>query len=112
MPMDELRIKELIAQITAAAAKGSYSEEMAALVQELNALKQRVAQKKADSKMTGARRERLEQAMQTISRLQPGSIAYADDLVRQVIECVRVLSAEEIEITFRGGAKRKATLSI
>ena len=110
--MDELRIKELVAQITAAAAKGSYSEEMAALVQELNALKQRVAQNKADTRMSGARRERLEQAMQTISALQPGSIAYADDLVRQVIECVCVLSAEEIEITFRGGAKRKATLSI
>ena len=108
--MDELRIKELVAQITAAAAKGSYSEEMAALVQELNALKQRVAQNKADTRMSGARRERLEQALQTISNLQPGSIAYADDLVRQVIECVRVLSAEEIEITFRGGAKRKVPM--
>ena len=108
--MDELRIKELVAQITAAAAKGSYSEQMAALVQELNTLKQRVAQKKADSKMTGARRERLEQALETISSLQPGSIEYSDDVVRQVIECVRVLSADDIEITFRGGASRRVPL--
>ena len=108
--MDELRIKELVAQITEAAAKGSYSEQMAAMVQELNALKQRVAQKKADSKMTGARRERLEQALETISSLQPGSIEYSDDVVRQVIECVRVLSADDIEITFRGGASRRVPL--
>ena len=108
--MDELRIKELVAQITAAAAKGSYSEQMAALVQKLNTLKQRVAQKKADSKMTGARRERLEQALETISSLQPGSIEYSDDVVRQVIECVRVLSADDIEITFRGGASRRVPL--
>ena len=110
--MDELRIKELVAQITGAAAKGTYSEEMAALVKELNALKQRVAQKKADSKLCGTKRARLEQAMEAISTLQPGAIEYSDDVARKVIECVRVLSADEIEITFKGGAKRKVPLPI
>lgn len=109
--MDELRIKELVAQITAEAAKGSYSKEMAALVQELNNLKQRVAQKKPDSKPNNAMKARLEEAAQVISSLRPEDIAYSDDIVRQVIDCVRVLSPEKIEITFKGGAKRKVPLA-
>lgn len=109
--MDELRIKELVAQITAEAAKGSYSKEMAALVQELNNLKQRVAQKKPDSKPNNAMKTRLEEAAQVISSLRPEGIAYSDDIVRQVIDCVRVLSSEKIEITFKGGAKRKVPLT-
>ena len=40
-----------------------------------------------------------------------GDIRYSDDLVRRLIDCVRVLSAEEIEVTFKGGAKRKALLN-
>ena len=109
--MDELRIKELVAQITAEAAKGSYSKEMAALVQELNTLKQRVAQKKPDTKRNSAVKARLEEAAQAISNLRPEHIEYSDDIVRQVIDCVRVLSSEKTEITFKGGAKRKVPLS-
>ena len=92
--MDELRIKELVSQITAEAAKGGYSKEMAAMVQELNALKQRVAQKKSESKMTDAMKARLEEAAAAIAKLRPENITYSDDLVRQVTDCVRVLSAD------------------
>ena len=109
--MDELRIKELVANITAEAAKGGYSKEMAAMVQELNSLKQRVAQKKAESKMTDKVKAQLEEATRAIAKLRPENIAYSDDIVRQVIDCVRVLSAEEIEISFKGGAKRKIPLA-
>ena len=107
---DELRIKELVAEITAAAAKGSYSTEMAAMVKELNTLKQRVAEKKADTKLNSGRMARLQGVAKAISELCPESIAYSDDVARQIIECVRVLSAEEIEITFKGGVKQKAPL--
>lgn len=110
--MDELRIKELVSQITAEAAKGGYSKEMAAMVQELNALKQRVAQKKSENKMTGAMKARLEEEAEAIAKLRLENISYSDDIVRQVTDCVRVLSADEIEITFKGGAKRKVPLSL
>ena len=84
---------------------------MAAMVQELNSLKQRVAQKKTESKMTEKVKTQLEEATRAIAKLQPELITYSDDIVRQVIDCVRVLSADEIEITFKGGAKRKIPLA-
>lgn len=108
--MDELRIKELVAQITAAAGKGSYSDEMAALVKELNTLKQRVAQRKAEDNTSSVKKDRLDSTAKAFAELQPEDIQYSDDVARQVLECVRVLSAEEIEITFKGGARRNVPL--
>lgn len=81
------------------------------MVQELNTLKQRVSQKKTESKMTGAMKARLEEAAKAIAELRPETISYSDNIVRQEIDCVRVLSAIEIEITFKGGAKRKIPLT-
>ena len=49
--------------------------------------------------------------MKAISGLQKKTIDYSDDIVRQVVECVRVLSADEIEITFKGGLKHNVPLA-
>ena len=108
---DELRVKELVARITKAAGSGSYTDEMAALVKELNEVKQRIATHEQQKKANGIMEHRLAEVTEAINGLKETDIRYSDDMVRRLIDCVRVLSAEEIEVTFKGGAKRKALLN-
>ena len=84
---------------------------MAGLVKELNEVKQRIATHEQQKKANGIMEHRLAEVTEAINGLKETDIRYSDDLVRRLIDCVRVLSAEEIEVTFKGGAKRKALLN-
>ena len=100
--VDEMRAKELVAKITAAASTGSYTNEMAALVSELNAVKQRIAGKKQKSKVSEATLYRLSEVTNVIDSIRGSDIQYDNVIVRRLIECVRVMAPDEIEITFKG----------
>ena len=108
---DELRAKELVARITEAAGSGSYTGEMAALVKELNEVKQRIADHKLKKKENGIMEQRLEEVTEAINCLKETDIRYSDDLVRRLIDCVRVMSAEEIEISFKGRSPQRYALA-
>ena len=108
--MDELRIKELVEQITFVAGKGAFSDEMSALVKELNELKKRVEEKRGRETELHINQDRLEEVLQAITNLKDTTIEYSNNIVRQVIECVRVMPSRVIEITFKGGAKKTIPL--
>lgn len=108
---DELRVKELVARITEAAGNGSYTEEMAALVKELNEVKQRIADHEQKKKANGIMEHRLAEVTEAINGLRETDIRYSDDLVRRLIDCVRVMSAEEIEISFKGRSPQRFALA-
>lgn len=107
---DELRAKELIGKITNAASSGSYTSEMAELVEELNTVKQRIAEKKKKSQDSADSIQRLSEVTEAIDGLKWCSVPYDNHIVRQLIECIRVMSAEEIEITFKGMPPRRYPL--
>lgn len=108
--LDEMRAKELVAKITAAASSGGYTGEMAALVSELNTVKQRIAEKKQRSKATDAVMQRMSDVTETIDSISDSSIQYDNTLVRKLIECIRVISVHEIEIVFKGMQPRRYPL--
>ena len=107
---DELRAKELVCKITEAAGCGEYTEEMAALIKELNEVKQRITAKKQQKNDNAAAQLRLAEISQAIEELQGVAIQYDDTIIRKIVDCVRVLSASEIEVCFKGGATRLAAL--
>ena len=107
---DEMRTKELVAKITAAASSGSYTGEMAALVRELNAIKQRIAEKKQKSRVSETALQRMSDVTETIDSISDAVIQYDNVIVRKLIECIRVISADEIEIVFKGMQPRRYSL--
>lgn len=107
---DEMRAKELVAKITAAASNGSFTGEMAALVSELNAVKQRIAEKKQKSRVPETALQRMSDITETIDSISGSAIQYNDTIVRRLIECIRVISADEIEIVFKGMQPRRYPL--
>ena len=109
---DELRAKELVSKITQAASSGSYTAEMAALVKELNEVKQRIATNKQKKKETNAATHRLAEVTEAIESLKGATIQYDDEITRRLVDCVRVLSAEEIEIRFKGREPQRYALAL
>ncbi len=100
---DELRAQELISRITQAAAGGVYSEEMASMVAELNELKQRIAEAKARHSKNALSNQRMDGVMAAINKLSDADVEFSDDIVRQIVDCVRIQSADKIEISFKNG---------
>ena len=107
---DEMRAKELVAKITDAASSGGYTGEMAALVSELNAIKQRIAEKKQKSRVSETALQRMSDVTETIDGISDAAIQYDDTIVRKLTECIRVISADEIEIVFKGMQPRRYSL--
>ena len=107
---DEIRVKELVAQITAAASSGNYTEEMAAMVDELNTVKERIAVERQQSQARIAHANRLSEVTEAINCLQIRDIQYDDALIRKLVGCIRVLSDKEIEISFKCGTNIRASL--
>lgn len=99
---DKLRAKELVAQIANAAKDGSYTDEMSAMIKELNAVKQQIAEKERAAESSAAAAQRLAEVTDAINQLQEAEIQYDDILVRKLIDCIRVMPEGELEITFKG----------
>ena len=108
---DDLRMKELVFKITEAASSGSYTEEMAEMVKELNAIKKRIAERNQQESAASASDLRLKEVIQAINAIKDSAIEYDDGIARKLIDCVRVLSADEIEITFKGGKVVKTPIA-
>ena len=83
---------------------------MAALVSELNTVKQRIATKKQRSKATDAAMQRMSDVTEAIDSISDSAIQYDNTLVRKLIECIRVISVHEIEIVFKGMQPRRYPL--
>lgn len=108
--LDEMRAKELVAKIAAAASSGSYTSEMAALVGELNAIKQRIAEKTQKSRASETALQRMSDVTEAIDSISDSAIQYDNTLVRKLIECIRVISVHEVEIVFKGMQPRRYPL--
>lgn len=108
---DEARVKELIQSITKAASKGEYSAEMQNMVEKLNRIKSIIAEKK--SKQTSAEKsaERIDEILKAVDSLKDQPIEFNNQAVRKLIDCIKVISKDEILIIFKGGIERTAKLS-
>ncbi len=107
---DEARVKELIQAITEAASSGEYSAEMQSMVDELNRIKSIIAEKKV--KQTSAKKSagRLDEILEAVDLLKDQPIEFNNQAIRKLIECIKVISKNEILIIFKGGFEKNVPL--
>ena len=107
---EEARSAELIQAITQAACKGQYTSEMQAMVEELNRVKSIIADKKSKQTSDEKSSERINRILAAIDSLKDSPIAFDNQAIRQIIDCIKVMSEDEITIIFKGGFERTVAL--
>ena len=107
---DEIRMQELVQSITELAGADDSDNRMAALIDELNTVKQTIAEKRAKQSSAKQSRQRIDEILTALDALKNHPIEYDNQAVRQIIECIKVISAEQIRIIFKGGLERTVQL--
>lgn len=107
---DELRVKKLVHQITDLASSGHYSEQMKALVEELNEVKKIIADKKSKEDSATETKHKVNDILNYMEKYKDKPITFTNQAVRQLIECIRVMSKNEIQIIYKGGLERDVKL--
>ena len=93
---------------TGATAPDSLDDEFARLYSEEEKLSQKLVSLKAQGKAEQS--ELADNIKAVIDKSSFELHQYADVLVRKVVECVKILSKEEISVTFKGGYEIKSEL--
>ena len=107
---DEAKASELIQAITEAASTGQYTPEMQSMVEELNRIKAKITEKKSRQTEAQESSQRIDDILAAIDKLKDTPIAFDNQAIRQIVECIKVMSKDEIVIIFKGGIERTVTL--
>ena len=107
---DEARAAELIQAITQAASTGKFTSEMKGMVEELNRVKAAIQEKKSRQSSEERSSDRINAILTAIDGLRETPIAFDNQAIRQIIDCIKVISQDEITIIFKGGFERTAPL--
>ena len=108
---DEARAAELIQAITKAASGGQYTAEMQSLVEELNMVKATIEEKKSKQTAVEKSSERIQEILTAIDELKDTPISFGNEAIQQIVDCIKVISKDEILIIFKGGFERSVALS-
>lgn len=109
--VDEIRMQELVQSITELAGAEDSGNRMTTLIDELNTVKQTIAEKKAKQSSAEQSERRIDEILTALDALKNHPIEYDNQAVRQIIECIKVLSAEQILIIFKDGLERTVQLT-
>ena len=71
-----------------------------------------IAANKQKKKESNAATHRLAEVTEAIESLKGATIQYDDEITRRLVDCVRVLSADEIEIRFKGREPQRYALAL
>ena len=108
---DELKLNALIEEVMKKAAESeSDSQEFIALSAEIAETKKRIAEKKARKIESFANESRMNEVLNTLDALKNHPIEYDDRSVRLLIDCVKVLSKNELLVIFKGGIEKTVTM--
>lgn len=108
---DELRLNNLKEMIMQEAANGDpTSERILSLSREVAELKKVIAEKQAKQTEAGANGSRMSEVLTMLDALKNHPIDYDDRAARQLIDCIKVISKDILEITFKGGIVKTMTL--
>jgi hypothetical protein len=113
----QARINELEAEIDALYlrqrqdATGDCDGEFERLYGEKNALDEKLAQIKATANHAGAEQSRLDEIFIVTDGLRNRPLLWDETLIRQMVECVRVVSRDRLRIRFRLGVEADAELN-
>ena len=108
---DEARLNQLIEEVMQKAKNSeSDSKEFVKLSAEIAETKKRIAEKKAKQSTIGDNNARMNEMLNTLNALKNHPIEYDYRAVRQLIDCVRVISKNEIEVVFKGGIEKTVVI--
>lgn len=108
---DELRRQELTQAIMDAAGEDE-PEKMDALIAELNQVKASIAEKQSKQSRSEQTVGMINEIMETIEALKNTPIKYDDQIARQLIDCIRVVDKDGIQIAFKGGMEKRKKLGV
>ena len=104
---DELRLNQLIAEVMNRAKQSdANSDEFLALSQEIDETKKRIAEKKEQQMSAHANEARMNEVLGTLDALKNHPIDYDDSITRKLIDCIKVVSKNELLVIFKGGIEK------
>lgn len=90
--------------------RDNYDSRYEALYTERNTLKEKLARIKATADHTSAEQSRLDKIFTVVDGLKNRPLDWDDQIVRQMVECVKVVSEDKIAIRFRLGVETEAAM--
>lgn len=104
---DELRLNQLIAEVMNRAKQSDAdSEEFLALSQEIAETKKRIAAKKEQQIAAHANEARMNEVLGTLDVLKNHPIDYDNSITRKLVDCIKVVSKNELLVIFKGGIEK------
>lgn len=104
------RIEELTDMDSAAAQNGDFDEMFENLYAEMYAIMDELDGAEKTEAMLGMAADRMKEAAAVMQGLKNHPVEYNDQIVRQLIDSIKVMSAEQIRIRFKDGAELTAEL--
>ncbi len=99
----ELQFQALLQQAADGGGYEAYTEQFKAIAEETASLKERRTQHANARRNCEAENQRLNDAVQTLQQAAAEIQEWNETLIRQLVETVTVISAEEIIVTLKGG---------
>ena len=104
---DENKLKGLIAKVMSMTAEmGADSEEFVKLSLEIAETKKIISQKRDRQIMASANEERMNELINAVDSMKNTVINYDDKITRKLIDCIKVISKNELLIIFKGGIEK------
>lgn len=103
--MEELNAstRTLVAKVAETGDTGRYAAELKAIVDEVAALKEKKSLMEAQFQKDSTAIRRIEAAEAAMEKLPMRITAWDEAMIRQLVDTVRVLSADKIKVRLRGG---------
>lgn len=103
----EIKLQKLIKKVMSMTAEiGADSEEFIKLSQEIADTKKIISQKRDKEMVSSANEIRMDEIINTVEKLKNTSIQYDDKITRKLIDCIKVMSKNELLIIFKGGIQK------
>ena len=91
--------------------QGNYEEKIIALYSEKAAIKAKLEQIQADERHAGNEQARLNEVLAGMNQFRHNPISFDDVVIRQMVECVRVLSKDRLLVRFQIGGEMEVALA-
>jgi site-specific DNA recombinase len=87
-----------------------YDEQFKKISDEINALKAKLEVNQSNQAAKNNTTARLNEIFETLEQYRNKPMEYNDITIRQLLDCVKVISEEKILVIFKGGMEMEASL--
>ncbi len=84
---------------------GDFDKQLETMYGEMYAIKDKIADQENEQKEIQTASDKLQETAQAIENIKGIAVEYDDKIVRQLIECIKVISINRLDIFFKDGTK-------